>query len=222
MTTFQKIIKYLAIAFAIFIIFSICFAILKGINIFVNVLGNNKLSSELETVYIGECKKNMNIDLSYTNLIIKNGDSFKIETNNKNINVEYDKNRGFFNTRDENNYEFKTLSDAAGSGSNPLELSLPIPRFEELGTDNKSVCITLYRNDTIAREVDQTPNVQISVSEEAILKSSAGVTEATSINLLNNSYVTVEITRKTGSIATTADLKSTSGRLFRFRSTERL
>lgn len=123
--------------------------------------------------------------------------------------VEYDKNRGFFNTRDENNYEFKTLSDAAGSGSNPLELSLPIPRFEELGTDNKSVCITLYRNDTIAREADQTPNVQISVSEEAILKSSASVTEATSIDLLNNSYVTVELTRKTGSIATTADLKIT-------------
>lgn len=92
MTTFQKIIKYLAIAFAIFIIFSICFAILKGINIFVNVLGNNKLSSELETVYIGEYKKNMSIDLSYTNLIIKNGDSFKIETNNKDINVEYDEN----------------------------------------------------------------------------------------------------------------------------------
>lgn len=119
--------------------------------------------------------------------------------------VEYDKTKGFFNTRDENNYEFKTLDSA----TNTTELLLPIPRFEELGTDNKSVCITLYRNDTIAREADQAPNVQISVSEEAILKSSASVTEATSIDLLNNSYVTVEITRKTGSIATTADLKIT-------------
>ncbi len=119
--------------------------------------------------------------------------------------VEYDKTKGFFNTRDENNYEFKTLDSA----TNTTELLLPIPRFEELGTDNKSVCITLYRNDTIAREADQTPNVQISVSEEAILKSSAGVTEATSIDLLNNSYVTVEITRKTDSVATTADLKIT-------------
>lgn len=123
--------------------------------------------------------------------------------------VEYDKTRGFFNTRDENNYEFKTLSDAVESESGPLELSLPIPRFEELGTDNKSVCITLYRNDTIVREATLIPNVQISASEEVILKSSAGVTEATSIDLLNNSYVTVEITRKTGSVATTADLKIT-------------
>lgn len=123
--------------------------------------------------------------------------------------VEYDKNRGFFNTRDENNYEFKTLSNAVEIESKPLELSLPIPRFEELGTDNKSVCITLYRNDTIAREADLIPNVQISVSEGAILKSSAGVTEVTSIDLLNNSYVTVEITRNTDSVATTADLKIT-------------
>lgn len=119
--------------------------------------------------------------------------------------VEYDKNRGFFNTRDENNYEFKTLAVATDT----TKLVLPIPRFEELGTDNKSVCITLYRNDTIAREADLIPNVQIGVSEGAILKSSAGVTEVTSIDLLNNSYVTVEITRNTDSVATTADLKIT-------------
>ncbi|MCI7633173.1 MAG: hypothetical protein MSS80_03930, partial [Mollicutes bacterium] len=119
--------------------------------------------------------------------------------------VEYDKARGFFNTRDENTYEFKTLDPA----TNTTELLLPIPRFEELGTDNKSVCITLYRNDTIAREADLIPNVQISVSEEAILKSSADAAGVASIDLLNNSYVTVEITRKTGSVATTADLKIT-------------
>lgn len=122
--------------------------------------------------------------------------------------VEYDKTKGFFNTRDENNYEFKTLSGAVEE-SNPLELSLPIPRFEELSTNNKSVCINLYRNDTIVREADLIPNVQISVSEGAILKSSAGVTGVTSIDLLNNSYVTVEITRKTDSVATAADLKIT-------------
>lgn len=119
--------------------------------------------------------------------------------------VEYDKARGFFNTRDENTYEFKTLDPA----TNTTELLLPIPRFEELGTNNKSVCITLYRNDTIAREADLIPNVQISVSEEAILKSSADAAGVASIDLLNNSYVTVEITRKTDSVATAADLKIT-------------
>lgn len=123
--------------------------------------------------------------------------------------VNYDAIRAIFSTRDENNYEFKTLHEAEEVEGKTLELSLPIPRFEELSTNNKSVCITLYRNDTIAREADLIPNVQISVSEGAILKSSVDVTGVTSIDLLNNSYVTVEITRKTGSIATTADLKIT-------------
>ena len=119
--------------------------------------------------------------------------------------VDCDNTKAIFSTRDENTYEFKTLAVATDT----TELLLPIPRFEELGTDNKSVCITLYRNDTIVREADLIPNVQISVSEGAILKSSAGVTGATSIDLLNNSYVTVEITRKTDSVATAADLKIT-------------
>lgn len=123
--------------------------------------------------------------------------------------VNYDATRAIFRTRDENNYEFKTLHEAKEVEGTPLELSLPIPRFEELGTDNKSVCITLYRNDTIEREADLIPNVQIGVSEGAILKSSADAAGVASIDLLNNSYVTVEITRKTDSVATTANLKIT-------------
>ena len=123
--------------------------------------------------------------------------------------VNYDATRAIFSTRDENNYEFKTLHEAEEVEGKTLELSLPIPRFEELSTNNKSVCITLYRNDTIAREADLIPNVQISISEGAILKSSANAAGVASIDLLNNSYVTVEITRKTDSVATTADLKIT-------------
>lgn len=101
--------------------------------------------------------------------------------------VKYDDTKGFFNTRDENNYEFKTLNTATDT----TELFLPIPRFEELGTDNKSVCITLYRNDTIVREANLIPNVQISVSKEAVLESSTA-----DANLVNNSYITVKITKK--------------------------
>ena len=104
--------------------------------------------------------------------------------------VNYDATKAIFSTRDENNYEFKTRGDATESESGPLELSLPIPRFEEL-IANKSVYITLYRNDTIAREVDQAPNVQISVSKEAVLESSTA-----DANLVNNSYITVKITKK--------------------------
>ena len=144
-----------------------------------------------------------NVDIAYRDLDLKL--VYPALYAYKYAEVNYDKKTTVFNTRDENTYEFKTLDPA----TNTTELSLPIPRFEELGTNNKSVCITLYRNDTIAREADLIPNVQISVSEGAILKSSAGVTGVISIDLLNNSYVTVEITRKTDSVATTANLKIT-------------
>lgn len=148
-----------------------------------------------------------NVDVAYRDLDLKL--VYPALYTYKYKDVEYDKARGFFSTRDENNYEFKTLHEAEEVEGKTLELSLPIPRFEELSTNNKSVCITLYRNDTIAREADLIPNVQISVSEGAILKSSANAAGAASIDLLNNSYVTVEITRKTDSVATTANLKIT-------------
>lgn len=118
--------------------------------------------------------------------------------------VNYDATKAIFSTRDENNYEFKTLSDAVEE-SNPLELSLPIPRFEELIPDNnKSICITLYRNDTIARDASLAPIIQISVSEGAVLESSTNAA-----NLSNNSYATVKVTKKADTIATTANLKIT-------------
>ena len=143
------------------------------------------------------------VDIAYYNLDLKL--VYPALYTYKYAEVDCESTKAIFSTRDENTYEFKTLDLA----TNTTELSLPIPRFEELSTNNKSVCITLYRNDTIAREANLIPNVQISVSEGAILKSSADVTGVTSIDLLNNSYVTVEITRKTDSVATTANLKIT-------------
>lgn len=148
-----------------------------------------------------------NVDIAYRDLDLKL--VYPALYTYKYKEVNYDDTRAIFSTRDENNYEFKTLHEAEEVEGETLELSLPIPRFEELGTNNKSVCITLYRNDTIAREADLIPNVQISVSEGAILKSSANAAGVASIDLLNNSYVTVEITRKTDSVATTANLKIT-------------
>ena len=98
MTTAQKIIKYLAIAFAIFLIVSIISLILFGVYALSGVLGlkdNSKIdvSSNMQTVDIGNKENIVNltditsldIEVKYTNLIIKNGDTFYYETNNDNI-----------------------------------------------------------------------------------------------------------------------------------------
>lgn len=92
MTTFQKVIKYLALALAIFIIINIVSAIWFGIFSFSNLLGLRKSD---EQAVLGEEKiitsiensdvKTLKISLKYSNLIIKKGNKLTVETNNDNI-----------------------------------------------------------------------------------------------------------------------------------------
>ena len=94
MNTTQKIIKYLAIAFAVFLIVTIISAILTGLYALSNVLGlrnDNETIGEMKTIEIEESQiTTLDIDVAFTNLIIKIDDSFKIETNNNNINYNQD------------------------------------------------------------------------------------------------------------------------------------
>lgn len=137
MTTSQKVIKYVALAFAIFLIFGICAAILSGINLVFNIFGNNKLYNNLSPIYQNEIKENIEIELANSNLIIKNSDSFKIETNNKEINVSENnntlyikENKKFFVNFNNNsqiviyipeNYEFNDIKLEAGAGKIEIE-----------------------------------------------------------------------------------------------------
>jgi hypothetical protein len=91
MTTAQKVIKYIATAFAIFLIVTIISAILSGGYAVLSAFGlihTNKntvtedlkvISSEVEEV------STLKIDLTCTNLDLKTGDKFKVETNNSKI-----------------------------------------------------------------------------------------------------------------------------------------
>lgn len=94
MTMLQKIIKYFALALAAFLIFSIISGILGGLYFFTGVLGLQKhhsetIKNEMSVVNFEESNINsLDIDVSFTNLIIKSGESLKIETNNENINYQ--------------------------------------------------------------------------------------------------------------------------------------
>ena len=164
--------------------------------------GNRELQAATKDIFklsnLTQKNGGENVDIAYRDLDLKLVYPALYTYQYKEVN--YDATVAIFSTRDENNYEFKTSNAATDT----TELLLPIPRFEELSTNNKSVCITLYRNDTIAREANLIPNVQISVSEGAVLESSTNAA-----NLSNNSYATVKVTRKTDSVATTANLKIT-------------
>lgn len=97
MTTVQKIIKYLAISFAIFLIVSIFSSIMFGFSIVTDVFTHSKDSNILENLkdlnISGEDISILDIDIKYSNLIIKKGDTLKAETNNKYINYEQNGNK---------------------------------------------------------------------------------------------------------------------------------
>lgn len=93
MTTAQKVIKYIAIALAIFIIVNIASALLFGLNMFSNFLGltkednstNRNTSNDIVSNFEDSQIMSLKIDLAYANLTVKTGDQFKSETNSKKI-----------------------------------------------------------------------------------------------------------------------------------------
>ena len=94
MTSGQKIIKYIAIAIAIFLIINIIGIILTifaGLGIFFNVkeaITNTENFEEVIDNYPIEEITNLDIEINYSKLEIKNGDTFKIECNNEKIYTE--------------------------------------------------------------------------------------------------------------------------------------
>ncbi len=98
MTSVQKIIKYVAMAFAIFLVVNIISAIIIGLYTVGNVLGlvNSTKDTITENLKVisGETTEisTLKIDLGFTDLHIKTGEKFKVETNNSNI--SYEENNG--------------------------------------------------------------------------------------------------------------------------------
>ena len=92
MTTFQKIIKYLALAFAIFLSVSIIGGIITGLT------GISFLTSRNDAETVGEMQNflidgeisSLSVDLSGAEFIIQTADKFEIESNHKYISVKTD------------------------------------------------------------------------------------------------------------------------------------
>lgn len=88
MSQLQKIIKYLALTFAIFLIFSI----ISGINKVFITISNfyddkdpEKILAEMKVISINDTPAVLNIDIETSDIIITSGETFSIETSNKYI-----------------------------------------------------------------------------------------------------------------------------------------
>ena len=82
----QKIIKYCAIAFALFLTVSIISGLMAGATFIGNLFDeNDEIMEKLEGLEIGENTSLLVVDIASSNIIIKTGDTLKIETNNKTV-----------------------------------------------------------------------------------------------------------------------------------------
>ena len=88
MTTAQKIIKYCAIAFAVFLIVSIIGGICGAIASISMLCGDEDVVGEMKSYDVTETVKRLEIDLSGARLTIKTGDRFVVESNHKYLKVE--------------------------------------------------------------------------------------------------------------------------------------
>lgn len=122
MTTTQKIIKYLALAFAIFLIVTIISGIFGALYALSGVLGLQKedkiIKDEMSMINVENSEvATLDIDVAFTNLIIKKGDLLIAETNNKDINCK----------QNNQNLQIKEKQHSLFSGNNKGDLVVYIP-----------------------------------------------------------------------------------------------
>ena len=91
MTTFQKVIKYLAMAFAIFLVVSIIGGVLSMFGLFGGFFSGNAVADEIETYAVSSDISSLKVEINAADFTIKQGESFSVESNLKHLTVE-DKN----------------------------------------------------------------------------------------------------------------------------------
>lgn len=87
MTTIQKVIKYLAIALAIFLSISIIGGILGAAGLFGFLFDSDVVQDELKTYTVSNSITNLKIEIAAADFTINKADSFSVESNLKHITV---------------------------------------------------------------------------------------------------------------------------------------
>lgn len=93
MTEIQKVIKYLAIVFAVLLIFNIFSMIFYCLSSFDDIFDEDvKVVNKLKDIDVNDASI-LSVDINTANLTIKSGDVLKVETDNKNVDVVQENNK---------------------------------------------------------------------------------------------------------------------------------
>lgn len=189
MSTLQKVIKYLALAFAIMIIVNIVSAVLIGIYGLSGILGLKK-QKETHSEQLQEITANieessvtkLKIDLKYSNLKIQEGEIFKTESNCSSISC----------IQNNNLIEIKEKDHNWFSNNDASELVVTIPedmRFEKIEIENGAGEINIENLTTNELEFDigagKVEVQELNVSKKAEIDGGAGKVEILS-GTINN------------------------------------
>ena len=151
MTTVQKIIKYIATVFALFLVITIISAIVTAGYEILSAIGLIHVKDNIVTedfkVISNDIKEisTLKIDLARTNLDIKVGDNFRVETNNSKI--TFKENNGNAKIKEEKHHWMNSNNDSSS-------LIVYIPKaiqnlYLELGTGNVHI-----ENITVTQEAE--------------------------------------------------------------------
>ena len=91
MTNFQKTVKYIAMAFAIFLTVSIIGGILSMFGLFGGFFGGDAVTEDIKTYAVSSVIQSLEVKINAADFTIKQGESFSVESNLKHLTVE-DKN----------------------------------------------------------------------------------------------------------------------------------
>lgn len=191
----QKVIKYLAIAFAIFlsvnIIIGIISAVFFGIRVLdINFKENNKTSSVVSNYEMIMSQKYENveklkIEIGYSKLEIKQGEEFKVESNAKNENIKIRKTSNTLTIKEENTWNI--FNDDIES-----HIIITVPKyyfFEKIDIDAGSSELNISDIQTKSFDIDVgAGNVIISnllVIDKADIDGGAGKVVINNSNLSN-------------------------------------
>ncbi len=210
MTTIQRIIKYLAIGLAIFIIIAISSGVLLGLNIYSDLLGltrtenlRNEIKTEVQVnnkntkVFNSEIK-NLKIDLAYASLDIIQGDKFKVETNSVDINSKQNGNQLVI--KEKSNNWFKVDNNRRVIVTIPKNVTLDIARIEA-GAGQLQIEKLITKSLNLDIGAGKVTIQELQVTENSKIEGGAGKVEILS-GKLNN----LDLDMGVGNFAITATL----------------
>ncbi len=88
MTTVQKVIKYLAIAFAIFLTVTIIGGILSAVGLIGGIFTGEDITGQMQTYSVSADIQKLDIEIKAASLCIKEGEAFAVESNLKELKVD--------------------------------------------------------------------------------------------------------------------------------------